>query len=85
MERSQVMAGLKEILVPFLGVDKSKLDAAAETTDINKELGVKSTDVVNIVLEVEKKWDITFEDEEIDALNELTFKSVADLVMSKLS
>ena len=85
MQRSEVIAGLKEILVPFLGVGKEKLDAATEGTDINKELGVKSTDIVNIVLEIEKKWDIAFEDEEIDALNELTIKSVADLVMSKVS
>ena len=85
MERNAVVSGVKEILVPFLGVGKEKLDAATEETDINKELGVKSTDVVNIVLEAEKKWDIAFEDEEIDSLNELTIKSVADLVMSKVS
>ena len=85
MERSEVIAGLKEILVPFLGVEKEKLDAITETTDINKDLGVKSTDTVNIVLEIEKKWDITFEDEEIDNLSEVTIKSVADLVMSKKS
>jgi acyl carrier protein len=85
MERSEAIAGLKEILVPFLGMEKGKLDAATEETDINKDLGVKSTDTVNIVLELEKKWDITFEDEEIDSLSEVTIKSVADLVMSKLS
>jgi len=85
MERSKVIAGLKEILVPFLGVGKEKLDAATEQTDINKDLGVKSTDTVNIVLELENKWNITFEDEEIDNLSEVTIKSVTDLVMSKLS
>lgn len=85
MERSEVIAGLKEILVPYLGVDKSKLDAATEATDINKDLGVKSTDTVNIVLDLENKWGISFEDEEIDSLNEVTVKSVTDLVMSKLS
>jgi acyl carrier protein len=85
MERNEVIAGLKEILIPFLGVEKEKLDAATEATDINKDLGVKSTDTVNIVLELEKKWDITFEDEEIDNLSEVTIKSVSDLVMSKLS
>jgi len=85
MERNGVIAGLKEILVPFLGVEKEKLDAATETTDLNKELGVKSTDIVNVVLEIEKKWDIAFDDEEIDALSEVTMKSVTDLVMKKLS
>lgn len=85
MERSEVITGLKEILVPFLGVEKEKLDVITEATDINKDLGVKSTDTVNIVLELEKKWDIAFEDEEIDNLTEVTIKSVSDLVMSKLS
>lgn len=85
MERSEVMAGLKEILVPYLGVEKEKLAATTEATDLNKDLGVKSTDIVNIVLEIEKKWDIAFEDEEIDALTEVSMKSVADLVMSKKS
>ncbi len=85
MERSEVVKGLKEILVPYIGVEKAKLDAAVEATDLNKELGVKSTDIVNVVLDIEKKWDIAFEDEEIDALSEVTVKSIADLVMSKSS
>ncbi|MEA3493546.1 MAG: hypothetical protein U9R38_04070 [Candidatus Margulisiibacteriota bacterium] len=85
MERSEVIKGLKEILAPYLGVEKDKLEAAVETTDINNELGVKSTDTVNIVLDLENKWDIAFEDEEIDGLNEVTIKSVTDLVMSKKS
>ena len=85
MEIGEVITRLKELLVPFLGVEKEKLDAATEQTDLNKELGVKSTDIVNIVLEIEKKWDIAFDDEEIDALSEVTMKSVVDLVMKKLS
>jgi len=85
MERGEIIAGLKEILVPFLGVEKEKLNTATEATDLNKELGVKSTDIVNIVLEIEKKWDIAFDDEEIDALSEVTMNSVTDLVMKKLS
>ncbi len=84
MDRSAIVSGLKEILVPFLGVAKEKLDAATESTDINKDLGVKSTDVVNIVLEAEKKFNIAFADEEIDNLNVITIKAVTDLVASKL-
>jgi acyl carrier protein len=84
MDRSAIVSGLKEILVPFLGVAKEKLDAATEATDINKDLGVKSTDVVNIVLEAEKKFNIAFADEEIDNLSVITIKAVADLVASKL-
>jgi len=83
MERSDVQAGLREILVPFIGVDKEKLNTATETTDLAKDLGVKSTDVINIVLEIEKKWGIAFEDEEIDSLQELSMKSIIDLVLSK--
>ena len=85
MERSEVIKGLKEVLVPYLGVDKDKLETAVETTDINNDLGVKSTDTVNIVLDLENKWEIAFEDEEIDGLNEVTMKSVTDLVMTKMS
>lgn len=83
MERSQALTGLKEILVTYIGVDKSKLESATEETDIDKELGVKSTDIINIVIEIEKKWGITFEDAEIDALTELKIKSMIDLIMSK--
>ncbi len=85
MDRAAVISGLKEILVPYLGVGKEKLDSITETTDINKELGVKSTDTVNIVLDLESKWNIAFEDEEIDGLSSVTVKSVTDLVMSKLA
>jgi acyl carrier protein len=83
MQRSDVITGLREILVPFIGVEKEKLAAATETTDLSKDLGVKSTDVINIVLEIEKKWGIAFEDEEIDSLQELSVKSIIDLVLTK--
>ena len=83
MQRSDALAGLREILVPFIGVDKEKLNAATETADLAKDLGVKSTDVINIVLEIEKKWGIAFEDEEIDSLQELSVKSIIDLVLTK--
>ena len=85
MDRNTIVAGVKEILIPFLGVDKAKLAAASEDADISKDLGIKSTDTINIVLETEKKWNIAFEDAEIDALEKVTIKSVVDLVMSKLS
>jgi acyl carrier protein len=83
MQRSDVLTGLREILVPFIGVDKEKLNTVTETTDLAKDLGVKSTDVINIVLEIEKKWGIAFEDEEIDSLQELSMKSIIDLVLKK--
>jgi acyl carrier protein len=83
MQRNELLAGLKEILVPFIGVEKEKLNSATETTDLAKDLGVKSTDVINVVLEIEKKWGISFEDEEIDSLQELTIKSIIDLILTK--
>jgi acyl carrier protein len=84
MERNEVISEIKDVLVPFLGVDKEKLEEVTEETDINQELGVKSTDTVNIVLKLEDKYNIEFEDEEIDNLDEVTIKSVADLLMTKI-
>ena len=85
MDRSQVVSGLKQLLVPYIGVEKSKLENAKEEADLTNDLGVKSTDVINIVLDIEKKWDIAFKDEEIDSLSTVSIKSIVDLILSKKS
>lgn len=63
---------IKEVLVSTANVDADKVTMEASLKD---DLGVDSLDSVEIVLELENKFDIKIEDEELE-----TMVTVADIV-----
>jgi len=56
---------VKEIVCEKLGVDESRV---VETASFVNDLGADSLDVVEFVMEVEKKFEITIPDEEAGKL-----------------
>jgi len=79
MENSQEMQNserLKNILIDKLGLDS--LDEIQDETDLASDLGADSLDVVEIVMEMEKEFDITITD--ADAESVTTFKELLNLI-----
>lgn len=60
-----VFEQVKEVIVEKLGVDAAKV---TETASFVNDLGADSLDVVEFVMEVESKFDITIPDEEAGKL-----------------
>lgn len=69
---------IKDLLVEAANVDRNKIE---ESSSLKDDLGIDSLDAVEIVLEIETRFDIKVSDEEIAKLN--TVKDIIDLVESK--
>ncbi len=80
MERQEIINGLAEILATIRTVNKEKLAGINEETDFIKDLNTPSTEMINIVAKTEQKFDIEFDDDDIDGLGSKV-KDVVDLII----
>lgn len=67
-----VFEKLKAMIANQTGIDESKITMQS---DILKELGLDSLDIVELIMAAEEEWDIIVEDEDV-----MTFKTIADVV-----
>ena len=61
MNRENIEAKVKEIIVEKLGVDESEITPEANFT---KDLGADSLDTVELIMDFEKAFEITIPEEE---------------------
>lgn len=75
MDRNEVMEGLREILKTIEGHDDKVIDAATDSSNLKSDLGLNSIGMLYIMITIEEKFDISFEDSHIE-----DFKTVGDVV-----
>ncbi len=80
MDRKEILDGLIEVLRTIRTVDPAKLENVTEETDFMTDMNTPSTELINIAAKVEKKFDVEFEDEDIDELGSKV-KDVIDLII----
>ncbi len=80
MERQEIINGLVEILQTVRTIDQEKLTEVTEETDFIADLGTPSTEMINIAAKAEQKFDIEFEDDDIDDLGSKV-KDIVDLIL----
>ncbi len=80
MERQEIINGLVEILRTIRTIDQSKLDNVTEETDFIADLNTPSTELINIAAKTEHKFDVEFEDDDIDDLGSKV-KDIVDLII----
>jgi acyl carrier protein len=80
MERQEITTGLIEILRTVRTIDPSKLDHVTEDTDFIADLNTPSTEMINIAAKAEQKFDVEFEDDDIDDLGSKV-KDIVDLII----
>jgi acyl carrier protein len=80
MERQEVIDGLVEVLRTVRTVDPARLENVTEETDFMEDLNTPSTELINIAAKVEQKFDVEFEDDDIDELGSKV-KDVVDLIL----
>lgn len=81
MERQEIIDGLVEILKTVRTIDQEKLQHVTEETDFIADLNTPSTEMINIAAKAEQKFDVEFEDDDIDDLGS-TVKDIVDLIIS---
>ena len=67
-----VIDKIKDMLEKQLGIDKSKI---TEDSDIIKDIGADSLDIVEFLMDAENEWGITIEEEDVKNLH-----SIGDVV-----
>lgn len=82
MTREEVMTGLVEILRTVRTIEPAKLDHITEETDFITDLNTPSTEMINIAAKAEQRFNVEFEDEDIDGLGSKV-KDIVDLIMKK--
>ena len=75
MNREEIMSGLREILRTIEGHDDKVIDAATEETNLKSELGLNSIGMLYIMITIEEKFEISFENSHIE-----DFKTVGDVI-----
>ncbi len=80
MERSEVLASLKEAAVDVLGVSA---DAVVEEASFKDDLDADSLDLVELVMALEERFDITIPEDELGEI--ATVGQAVDVVVGKLT
>lgn len=80
MERQEIIDGLVEILKTVRTIDPEKLKNITEDTDFIADLNTPSTELINIAAKAEQKFEVEFEDDDIDDMGSRV-KDIVDLVI----
>ena len=80
MERQEIIDGLVEILKTVRTIDPEKLKTVTEDTDFITDLNTPSTEMINIAAKAEQRFDVEFEDDDIDNLGSKV-KDIVDLII----
>ena len=79
-ERQQILDELLEVLRTVRTIDPARLEGVTEETDFLADMNAPSTELINIAVKVEQKFDVEFEDDDIDRLGSKV-KDVIDLII----
>jgi len=81
MTEQQIIDDLKTIIIPYTE-EKSALENISTHTDFIKDLKINSANLVDIVLDIEEKFNITIDNDSMSKM--LTVKATIDVIESKL-
>jgi acyl carrier protein len=73
---------LKEIIKPYVP-NVAKLDTLTSETDFIRDLGINSANLVDIILDIEEKFEITIDNEGME--NMMTVKAALEIIEQELA
>ena len=80
MTREEAKKQIVEILKTVHTIDQDKLENITEKTDFITDLGAPSTELVNIIVKLEDKFGIEFDDRDVDEVGSTVGETI-DLVL----
>lgn len=84
MTREEVLKGIVEILESVRMVDKEALATINEDSDFITDLGLPSTELINIIAKAEDRFDLEFDDDDVDDLDSKVSDTI-DLVLKTVN
>ena len=82
MKTEELIYKLKTIVKPYTQNEEA-LDKLSEDTDFIKDLEINSANLIDVILDVEKEFDIVIDDESIGKM--ITVKSAIDIINEKIN
>ncbi|MCL6461256.1 MAG: acyl carrier protein [Flavobacterium micromati] len=67
MQKQEIIEQLKEIIKPYVN-DKLALNSLTETTDFINDLKINSANLVDVVLDIEEKYNIVIDNESMERM-----------------
>ena len=80
MNNEEIISELKIIIKPYVQ-DKKAFESISDSTDFVKDLKINSANLIDIILDVESKFNIVVDDESIEKM--LTVGAAIDLIKRK--
>ncbi|AOW10110.1 acyl carrier protein [Flavobacterium gilvum] len=81
MDREDTLELLKSIVKPYIQ-DQEAFDAISEETDLVNDLKINSANLVDVVLDIEEKFDILIDNEAMKKM--VTVKSTIGIIEDEL-
>jgi len=82
MNRTEILEELKKILSPYT-VDKEKLAAINDDTDLIKDLKINSANLVDIIIDAEEKYNVEIDYDSAEKM--INVGSCIDVIAERLS
>lgn len=80
MTREEALQGIVEVLGTIKIVNQKALKNITEDSDFIADLGLPSTELINVVAKAEDQFDLEFDDDDVDDLGSKV-KSTIDLIV----
>ena len=81
-DTTQLMNDLKEIVQPYVQ-DQEALENISEDTDFINDLKINSANLVDVILDIEDKYDIDIDNDDMEKM--LNVKASLEVIQSKMS
>lgn len=82
MDQTTLIAAIKEIVTPYTKNEEA-LNNINENTDFVNDLQINSANLVDIILDVEEKFNIVIDNDSMERM--LTVKAAMEIIESKLA
>ena len=81
-EKTEMIAELKELVKPYIQ-DQEAFDNLNEDTDFINDLKINSANLVDVILDIEEKFDLEIDNESMDKM--LNVKAAIEVINTKIS
>ena len=82
MNRDELLEELRELIAPYVQ-DKVAFESLSKETDFIKDLKINSANLVDIILDIEDKFDVEIDNEAMDKM--LDVKSAMQVIEEKVA
>jgi len=82
IQKQEIIEQLKEIIKPYVN-DQLALNAFTETTDFINDLKINSANLVDVILDIEEKYNIIIDNESMEQM--VNVQAAMEIIATKLS